>query len=53
MVPGTVFLTAEWRNLLMLNDAIEPSLLEPFVPAEGSEEQFSREHYWGSLYQNS
>jgi len=28
-----VFLTAEWRNLAMLNYEIEPSLLAPFVPA--------------------
>jgi uncharacterized protein YqjF (DUF2071 family) len=27
------FLTAEWNNLLMLNYAVDPSLLEPFVPA--------------------
>ena len=27
------FLTAEWRNLLMFNYAVEPSLLEPLVPA--------------------
>ncbi len=27
------FLTAEWKNLLMLNYNVEPSLLEPFVPA--------------------
>src|ERR1700733_15212849 len=26
-------LTAEWKNLLMLNYAVDPSLLEPFVPA--------------------
>ena len=26
------FLTAEWHNLVMLNYAVEPSLLEPFVP---------------------
>ncbi|MDB4906142.1 MAG: hypothetical protein JWO05_926 [Gemmatimonadetes bacterium] len=26
------FLTAEWRNLLMLNYLVEPGLLEPFVP---------------------
>jgi len=30
--PG-VFLTAEWRNLLMLNYAVDPSLLLPHVPA--------------------
>ncbi len=27
------FLTAEWNNLLMLNYAVDPSRLEPFVPA--------------------
>jgi uncharacterized protein YqjF (DUF2071 family) len=27
------FLTAEWRNLLMLNYEVPPSVLEPFVPA--------------------
>lgn len=27
------FLTAQWRNLLMLNYVVEPELLEPFVPA--------------------
>jgi uncharacterized protein len=27
------FLTAEWKNLLMLNYAVDPSLLRPFVPA--------------------
>jgi uncharacterized protein len=27
------FLTAEWRNLVMINFAVEPQLLAPFVPA--------------------
>ncbi len=27
------FLTAKWRHLLMLNYELEPSLLEPYVPA--------------------
>ena len=27
-----LFLTAEWRNLVMLNYVVAPSLLEPFVP---------------------
>lgn len=31
MRQGT-FLTAEWRNLLMLNYAVDPALLAPFVP---------------------
>ncbi len=29
--PG-VFLTAEWNNLLMLNYAVDPGLLEPLLP---------------------
>lgn len=28
-----VFLTAEWKNLLMFNYAVNPSLLEPYLPA--------------------
>jgi uncharacterized protein len=28
-----IFLTAEWKNLLMLNYAVHPALLQPFVPA--------------------
>jgi uncharacterized protein len=28
-----VFLSAEWKNLLMLNFAVDPSLLERFVPS--------------------
>ena len=27
------FLTAEWKNLLMLNYSVEPALLQPFVPS--------------------
>jgi uncharacterized protein len=27
------FLTAEWKNLLMLNYGVDPALLRPFVPA--------------------
>lgn len=27
------FLQAEWRNLLMVNYAVDPAMLEPFVPA--------------------
>ena len=26
------FLSAEWRNLLMVNFEVEPALLEPLVP---------------------
>ena len=27
------FLTAEWRHLAMLNYAVNPAILEPYVPA--------------------
>jgi uncharacterized protein len=33
MAQQRTFLTAEWKNLLMLNYAVEPDLLRPFVPA--------------------
>ncbi len=36
--PG-VFLTAEWRNLVMFNYVVDPALLAPFVPA-GTELDF-------------
>jgi uncharacterized protein len=39
------FLTAEWKNLLMLNYAAEPGLLKPFVPA-GTE----LDHFAGNAY---
>ena len=31
--PRSVFLTAEWRNLVLLNYQVEPALLAPLVPA--------------------
>jgi len=40
-----VFLTAEWRNLVMLNYAVDPALLLPFVPS-GTELDF----YAGKTY---
>lgn len=30
---GRPFLTAKWRNLLMVNYAVDPSILVPYVPA--------------------
>jgi uncharacterized protein YqjF (DUF2071 family) len=33
MAHKKIFLTAEWKDLLMLNYAVDPRLLEPFVPA--------------------
>ena len=42
------FLTAEWRNLLMLNYAVEPALLRPFVP-RGTELDAWQGQYFVSL----
>jgi len=39
------FLTAEWKNLLMLNYAIDPALLQPFVPMGTALDQFAGETY--------
>jgi len=33
MKPQSIFLTADWNNLLMLNYAVDASLVQPFVPA--------------------
>jgi hypothetical protein len=42
--PGR-FLTAEWNNLLMLNYAVDPALLEPFVPAGTELDSFQGRTY--------
>jgi uncharacterized protein len=42
------FLTAEWRNLAMLNYTVDPSLLRPFVP-EGTELDSWEGHTFVSL----
>ena len=39
------FLTAEWNNLLMLNYAVDTSLLEPFVPAGTDLDAFEGKTY--------
>ena len=39
MSPTRIFLTAEWKNLLMLNYAVDASVLERFVPS-GTELDF-------------
>jgi len=42
--PG-VFLTAEWRNLLMLNYVVRPSLLESFLPVGMELDEFDGKTY--------
>ena len=39
------FLTAEWKNLLMLNYSVDPAHLQPFVPAGTVLDQFDGRTY--------
>ena len=45
MADNKPFLTAEWNNLVMLNYAVAPSLLEPFVPAGTELDEFEGKTY--------
>lgn len=48
LVKPRVFMTAGWHNLAMLNFTIEPSVLEPYVPA-GTELDFWRGQTYVSI----
>lgn len=39
------FLTAEWRNLLMANYAVEPAVLKPYLPCGTELDSFNGVHY--------
>lgn len=45
MQPQRKFLTAEWKNIVMLNYAVEPSLLERFVPRGTEQDTFEGKSY--------
>ena len=45
MTQQRVFLTAEWNHLLMLNYAVDPDLLQPFVPAGTALDIFDEKAY--------
>lgn len=45
MADNNRFLTAEWKNLVMLNYAVDPSLIEPFVPAGTELDAFEGQTY--------
>ncbi len=47
-MPETVFLTAEWRHLVMLNYQVDPALLAPLLPA-ATELDFHRGRAFVSL----
>jgi uncharacterized protein len=40
-----VFLTAEWRNLLMANYAVDPDILRPHLPCRTELDTFNGVHY--------
>ena len=40
-----IFLSAEWRDLILLNYVVEPSLLEPFVPKDAKLGSFQGKTY--------
>ena len=39
------FLTADWRNLLMANYPVEPSILQPYMPCRTELDSFNGIHY--------
>lgn len=39
------FLTAEWRNLLMANYAVDPAVLKPYLPCSTELDTFNGTHY--------
>jgi uncharacterized protein YqjF (DUF2071 family) len=45
MMHQSRFLTAEWNNLLLLNYAVDPCLLERFVPAGTELDVFEGRNY--------
>jgi uncharacterized protein YqjF (DUF2071 family) len=40
-----VFLAAEWRNLLMVNYAVEPEILKPYTPCHTELDEFNGSYY--------
>lgn len=42
---SSIFLTAEWRNLVMANYAIDPSILQPYVPCHTELDHFEGVYY--------
>jgi uncharacterized protein YqjF (DUF2071 family) len=43
--PGKIFLSAEWRNLLMLNYEVDPACLQQYVPAGTELDSFQGKTY--------
>ncbi len=50
------FLSAAWRNLIMANYAIDPKVLQPYLPCKTELDQFNGTHYVslvGFLFENT
>src|SRR5258708_20727411 len=41
----SIFLTAEWRKLIMANYPVDPEVLQPFLPAHTELDQWKGETY--------
>jgi len=53
---SNVFLTAEWRKLLMLNYVIDPEILKPYLPAKTELDYYQGKTYVsvvGFMFQNT
>ncbi len=40
-----VFLTAEWKNLIMANYIVDPAILQPYLPAKTELDHWNNRHY--------
>lgn len=45
LIMSKPFLSAEWRNLLMANYAIDPNILKPYLPCHTELDSFNGIHY--------
>jgi uncharacterized protein len=45
LIMSKVFLSAEWRNLLMANYKIDPAILQPYVPCHTELDEFNGIYY--------
>jgi uncharacterized protein YqjF (DUF2071 family) len=45
LIMPKVFLSAEWRNLLMANYKIDPAILQPYLPCHTELDEFNGIYY--------
>ncbi len=44
-MPQPPFLSAEWKNLIMLNYEVDPNVLQPYLPSGTELDSFHEKHY--------